>query len=622
MALGNVRESIKKLNQQVIIAASQETRRSQRQELLTPSEYRRTDWHAKFLSHLNDMDFNEKSRLRFGEPNILWEALDIRPSNLENKNIANPLEPGDSFVFEDRQIVRATNIAKDYYDAWSESIVKSIQQHLTSTKGLPKVGTLTRLANICLVLNLLNKRELLDRFFREEDVASDLPLSQSTLERLFDDEYEAQRFVTEQYRVVSRTWTDGSYLEIPKEEPLPFQIEHEYGHGSFGTVYKVRDVRTNKRYARKEQRYDDGDAHFHNEKNTMGKAHHRHVIRYVKAFKRGWRYNFLLEPAADGNLSDLLCEYRKSSKSTSQRHTKSTEAYRRAIMKFFGCTAIALCHVQQKMSIIHKDIKPSNILYHVVKKEYCAILADFGLAHDFSRAEHTGTDHPRKWSMKYAAPGRLDGSWIFPTSSKTSLSPENELAIEESKDSKSVASTDTQKKPPHGRKDDVFSLGCVFLEILSTLVESKIPGADADDFEFSAKMEVVEKWAISEKQKESCPDSLKFLFDLSLCMARMSRDDRLEIADISCQLKESRFRQELFCSDCQREIDFDKRSNRLSNPPERNNMLGNQRRRSRSRNETRRRASRSRSAPNTSRSAKDNHLTVGDKHNQGSYTDP
>ncbi|PSN63191.1 kinase-like protein, partial [Corynespora cassiicola Philippines] len=88
-----------------------------------------------------------------------------------------------------------------------------------------------------------------------------------------------------------------------------------------------------------------------------------------------------------------------------------------------GCliTAVEYLHEQK---IRHKDLKPSNILLGPND----VWLTDFGSATDFSMLSQSATDGVERGTPKYFAP--------------------------------EVASFE-----PHGRAADMFSLGCVLLEI-------------------------------------------------------------------------------------------------------------------------------------------------------------
>lgn len=99
---------------------------------------------------------------------------------------------------------------------------------------------------------------------------------------------------------------------------------------------------------------------------------------------------------------------------------------------FFGCLAAALSYLHENQ-IRHKDIKPQNILV----KGHQIFLTDFGLSLDWSELGQSTTSGPTIKTPRYCAPEVAD------------LMPRNSFS-------------------------DVWSLGCVFLEIWTALKGEKI----------------------------------------------------------------------------------------------------------------------------------------------------
>ncbi|KAH6620574.1 kinase-like domain-containing protein [Boeremia exigua] len=120
-----------------------------------------------------------------------------------------------------------------------------------------------------------------------------------------------------------------------------------------------------------------------------------------------------------------------------------------------GClvSAIAYLHAQK---IRHQDLKPSNILLSREK----LYLSDFGSAKDFSRASRTATNSDHG-TPHYFAP---------------------EVAARE----------------PSGRAADMFSLGCIMLEILVLQHEGSLErlrvNASPKDSAFHANLENIDAW--------------------------------------------------------------------------------------------------------------------------------
>ncbi|KAK4190840.1 kinase-like domain-containing protein [Podospora australis] len=103
--------------------------------------------------------------------------------------------------------------------------------------------------------------------------------------------------------------------------------------------------------------------------------------------------------------------------------------YRAALHTYFGCLAQAVAFLHRvNIRIRHKDIKPENV---VIDDFLLPVLTDFGLSKHFENGQHSEGPTPK--TLKYADPE----------------------AIQETK---------------RDERSDVFSLGCVYLEMATTLL--------------------------------------------------------------------------------------------------------------------------------------------------------
>ncbi|OCL06084.1 kinase-like protein, partial [Glonium stellatum] len=101
----------------------------------------------------------------------------------------------------------------------------------------------------------------------------------------------------------------------------------------------------------------------------------------------------------------------------------------------FGCLCQAVIYLHGAQ-IKHKDIKPSNILVH----NDTVILTDFGIAHDYSDLdEGSNTGGPTGFTAAYAAP-------------------------------------EVVRQERRNRSADIFSLGCVFLEMITVVLGETLEG--------------------------------------------------------------------------------------------------------------------------------------------------
>ena len=153
---------------------------------------------------------------------------------------------------------------------------------------------------------------------------------------------------------------------------------------------------------------------------------HPHIVKLVDAYLHddihlGTRWCIVLEPMADsGDLRNFL-----------RRRREDSEPFTRSVftmlMRAFHSLASALAYVHNS-SVRHKDIAPSNILLHRGE----VLLSDFGSAFPFIEGFSVSSGVPTPAHDVYTAPEVINGS-------------------------------------KRGCSADIWSLGCVFFEILSVL---------------------------------------------------------------------------------------------------------------------------------------------------------
>ncbi|KAF2178860.1 kinase-like protein, partial [Zopfia rhizophila CBS 207.26] len=229
---------------------------------------------------------------------------------------------------------------------------------------------------------------------------------------------------------------EGSHYEIADVSVLPYQHIAILGHGGSAVVEKVKDSVTNSVYARKVYKMLTGGRYqvkeaYHREIQTIRRlSPHPHIIRVFATYRTGRTLAVILHPVADGgDLASFLSHYRD----LGDGDLVAQQSMKIILNRAFGCLAKGLAFMHQK-TIRHKDIKPHNILIH----QGSVVYTDFGLAKDYSNGSSTSEGHPGQFSRRYCSPEVAD----------------------------------------HGirnRKSDIFSLGCVFLEMFATLFPGEIP---------------------------------------------------------------------------------------------------------------------------------------------------
>lgn len=189
----------------------------------------------------------------------------------------------------------------------------------------------------------------------------------------------------------------------------------------------------------------------------LHKLRHPHIIQLVGSYIQGKQFSVLLYPVADYDLTkfyDEVLDAIESRENNAASKSFETGDHRisalgndenkiLAMWTFFECLSSGLDYIHQRFTK-HLDIKPANIL---VKKDsiyrplgYRVYIADFGISKSFISLDHTQTEDSAGRTPKYCPPEIRDGGSF-------------------------------------GRSADIFSLGCVFMEMLTTLA-----GFDMDKF--------------------------------------------------------------------------------------------------------------------------------------------
>jgi serine/threonine protein kinase len=165
----------------------------------------------------------------------------------------------------------------------------------------------------------------------------------------------------------------------------------------------------------------------------LNRLSHAHIVRVVGTYVMGNQLSILLYPVADCNLEHFLED---------MRTTETTETIKSVMFSsskdFFGCLINATKYIHSNL-VKHMDIKPQNVLVrrntghelHI----YTVLVADFGIARSYDKPEATETDGSTSYTLMYAAPEVID-------------------------------------QEMRGLAADIFSLGCVFMELFITLCDT------------------------------------------------------------------------------------------------------------------------------------------------------
>ena len=444
---------------------------------------------------------------------LLWTNFPQK-KELQNK-VANPEDPGDGLVYSSADVELARHALNEFYQAWQQS-----QARLPC----PPPQKLQESAKVCLILSGMHQEGIFKGFYHIQFTDSDLPLVLSQCRQLFGPDHPncAEAFVSEQYRVTPRSWNDGDHIDIRSNEPLPLNHEGRYRAGSFGMVNRVCDAFSGEVFALKQQTVFDTDfsasenlEHLQREAGLLKGLHHRHVVQLAKTYRRNNTFGMLLRPPTSTNLEILLGQFRKDEHSP-MYGCRDSEWLRPILLQSFGCLSCGLAYIHN-LQVRHRDINPANILFEdeggndlrVCRGRF--LWADFGLAYKFDDLGKSTNQDKNVYLRKYAPP-------------------------------------ESSGPSTRGESADIFSLGCIFLEILAALFKEIVP---LEEQPFSEALVRVSSWAKKTKGHHNKDISAQ-LFPLAIHMIHEDPSQRPSINGIQRYL--SRTSERNFCDPCWKEL--------------------------------------------------------------------
>jgi serine/threonine protein kinase len=285
----------------------------------------------------------------------------------------------------------------------------------------------SRIPRIYIVLRLINQLSAIDDFVRQDISDTWFPFTQRRLPDCLRGQSDRADFLEIQKLVcntkalnLEKAGAHHGHFRDPSE--IPLKKIGELGKGGSGFVERVISTVTHREYAlklikrgetfRKDRKV---LMDFENELSNLKKLSlgHKHIIDLIGSYTEP-KYVGILFPVADCNLAVLL-------------ERAGIDDRRWSLRSYFGCLTSALGFLHDN-KIRHKDIKPQNIL--IKDDEPC--FTDFGVSVDWTEYGQSTTIGPTALTPRYAAP---------------------EVAASE----------------PRNSSSDIWSLGCVFLEIWTAL---------------------------------------------------------------------------------------------------------------------------------------------------------
>ena len=260
-----------------------------------------------------------------------------------------------------------------------------------------------------------------------------------------------------------------------------YQIERELGQGGMGTVYLAKDIGLNRKVALKILRSDLGEdvafaKKFLEEVEVTASLAHPNIIRVFTLGEQDGRLYLVME-----HLDEPSLEHRME---------KQSKVPEKDILEVGLGIASALQFAHEETGLIHRDIKPGNILFG---RGNIPKLADFGLA-----------------AGARSALGQQDEIWGTPYY----VSPERLL------------------REPEDIRSDIYSLGATLYHAIAGR-----PPFEAETAEEVAKRHISDR---PPPLRSFCPDAQEqTVFTIDKCLAKKPESRWPSYAELISQLADA-----------------------------------------------------------------------------------
>lgn len=226
---------------------------------------------------------------------------------------------------------------------------------------------------------------------------------------------------------------------------VPLRTVKPLGDGSSGVVEEVQAADSEgatfvrKSIYIKRDSFSKAQPRILKEIQAMRRMVHPHIIKLIGSYEVSpassfmWHYCLLMYPVGQGDLQQLLLSMESSPRGSQE----PTFARTTLLKKWFICLTSAVAYMHgAKPPLHHQDIKPKNIIY----RDANVFITDFGSVRLLAPEDSSSTEVSRlQGTRMYAAPEIVH------------------------------AQEDSGEWKRRGPQSDVFSLGCVFLEMLICL---------------------------------------------------------------------------------------------------------------------------------------------------------
>ncbi|KAI0479700.1 hypothetical protein F4859DRAFT_513201 [Xylaria cf. heliscus] len=285
------------------------------------------------------------------------------------------------------------------------------------------------------ILHSIRAIEFMDDFIRESLTDFHLPFNEQTLPQFIGEKEGSPNLRHAFFNIQDYYLTDVKDIESEKSVHLTLSVsgdtyfvpERPLGHGSFGGVDLVFSRLSTDRFARKRvlrfRGSEQSQRYLIQELRELRRLNHRHLVRIIGSYTDTQYIAYLMKPVAERTLEQFL--------NTSQP-LKSNDKV--VLRPFYGCLAGAMNYLHTH-HIRHRDLTARNILIDSACKIY---ICDFGSSYNWKSRPSSKTKHRNvPTSPDYMAP-------------------------------------EVAKDDERGTKSDMWSLGIVFLEMTTKLLDHRL----------------------------------------------------------------------------------------------------------------------------------------------------
>ena len=177
-----------------------------------------------------------------------------------------------------------------------------------------------------------------------------------------------------------------------------YRIEEDLGGGGFGRVFRAHDLYADRTVAIKQIRIQDPEEVIRKEASVLAVLHHSNIVGFHHVDREGDSWYLVMEYVEGKNLGELIGERYQEGERLSDHEVRS----------ILGqiCDALYYAHTHPRGVIVHRDIKPTNIL---VRSDGVVKLVDFGIARILTETQRGSASFTA--SYNYVAYEVLEGGY-------------------------------------------------------------------------------------------------------------------------------------------------------------------------------------------------------------------